>query len=134
MIIRCMSALAASPINKLFISTARMPAAVASSAPMASEPAPSHLPSPVNTDSATPANANTSPIRAAMSSRRTTGSSGALVRRMKVPQLRLPRTVFASLIPVRSENASNTADRARTPKAIRGECTVPGFSILCTPS
>ena len=134
MIIRCMSGLADSPISRLFISTARMAAAVASSKPMASEPAPSHRPLPVSTDSATPANANASPIRAAMSSRRTTGSSGALVRRMKVPQLRSPRTWFASLIPVRSENASSTADRASTPKAIAGERTASGFRILCTPS
>ena len=53
---------------------------------------------------------------------------------MKVPQLRSPRTWFASLIPVRSENASSTADRASTPKAIAGERTVSGLRILCTPS
>ena len=46
MIIRCISGLAASPISRLFISTARMAAAVASSKPMPSEPAPSHLPLP----------------------------------------------------------------------------------------
>ena len=101
---------------------------------MASEPAPSHLPSPVSVASATPVKAKASPIRAARSSSRTTGSSGALVRRMKVPQLRLPRTLLASLIPVRSENASSTADRASTAKATPGERTGSGFRILCRPS
>ena len=51
---RCTSGLADSPISRLFISTARMAAAVASSRPMASEPTPSHRPSLVSTDSAHP--------------------------------------------------------------------------------
>ncbi len=133
-IFRCISALAASPISKLFISTARIAAAAASSTPMASEPAPSHWPLPVSADSVTPANANASPIRAARSSSRTTGSSGALVRRMKVPQFRSPRTLLASLTPVRSEKPSSTADRARTIRATRGERIGSGFRILCRPS
>ena len=69
-----------------------------------------------------------------MSSSRTTGSSGAFVCRMKAPQLRSPRTRFASAIPVRSEKASSTAARARTPKATTAECTGSGFTILCMPS
>ena len=101
---------------------------------MASEPMPSHRPSPVSTDSATPANANVSPIRAAVSSSRTTGSSGALVRRMKVPQLRPPRTLFASPMAVRSENDSSTKDRASTTNAISGERISSGLMILWMPS
>ena len=131
---RCTSGLADSPISRLFISTARMAAAVASSRPMASEPTPSHRPLPVSTDSPTPANANASPIRAAVSSSRTTGSSGDLVRRMKVPQLRSPRTLFASRMAVRSENPSSTADTASTMKAISGERISSGLMILCMPS
>ena len=69
-----------------------------------------------------------------MSSSRTTGSSGDLVRRMKVPQLRSPRTWFASRMAVRSENPSSTADRASTMNAISGERIASGFMILCTPS
>ena len=134
MIICCISALAASPISRLLTSTARIAAAVASSKPMPSEPAPSHRPLPVSQDRVTPANANASPIRAARSSSRITGSSGALLRRMKVPQLRSPRTLLASLTPVRSEKASSTADRTRTMRATWGARIVSGCTILRMPS
>jgi hypothetical protein len=40
---------------------------------------------------------------------------------MKVPQLRSPRTAFASWTAVRSENPSSTADTASTMKGINGE-------------
>ncbi len=73
-------------------------------------------------------------ISAARSSSRTTGSSGALVRRMKEAQPRSPRTRFASRIPVRSENPSSTADSASTTKSITGDRTGAGFRILCRPS
>ena len=81
-----------------------------------------------------PANANASPIRAARSSSRTTGSSGALLRRMKVPQFRPPRTLFASPMAVRSENDSSTKDRASTTNAISGERISSGLMILWMPS
>ena len=86
---------------------------------MANEPAPSHLPLPVSVASATPVNANASPIRAARSSSRTTGSSGALVRRMKVPQLRSPRIGLASLTPVLEAFSLRTGIREANP--LRGD-------------
>ena len=101
---------------------------------MASEPAPSQRPSWVSTASPTPVKASASPIRAAVSSSRTTGSSGDLVRRMKVPQLRSPRTAFASWMAVRSENPSSTAEMASTMKGTSGERISSGLVILCTPS
>ena len=69
-----------------------------------------------------------------MSSSRTTGSSGDLVRRMNVPQLRSPRTTFASRMAVRSENDSSTKDRASTTNAISGERISSGVMILWMPS
>ena len=82
----------------------------------------------------TPANAKPSPIRAARSSSRTTGSSGALVRRMNVPQPRLPRTLLASSTAVRSEKVSSTAEAARKMRATWGARIASGFRILCMPS
>ena len=118
------SALADSPISRLFISTASTAATQPSSTPMASEPAPSQTPSPVITVSATPAVANTSPVSAAMSSSRMAGSSGALARRMNAVQLFRPRTSFVSCTAVRSEKLSRPIAMTSTTNATAGELIV----------
>ena len=130
---RSVSALADSPISRLFISTASTAATQPSSTPMASDPAPSHTPSPVITVSATPAMANTRPVSAAMSSSRMAGSSGALARRMNADQLLRPRTSLVSCTAVRSEKLSRPIAMTSTTNATTGELMCSGLMIFGCP-
>ena len=129
-----MSGLADSPISRLFISTASTAATQPSRIPIAIDPAPSHLPLPVIVDSVTAISAKPRPISAAKSSSSTTGSSGALARRMKARQLIRPRDWFDWLIAVRNENASSTIATPSTANATTGESTSSGCLIRLMPS
>jgi len=128
------TALADSPISRLFISVARITATLPSSTPTASDPAPSQRASPVIVVSVTPANAKISPASAAESSSSTAGSSGALACRMKLRRLRPARRRLVSAIAVRKEKASSTSAMASTPNATAGLVMCSGWAMRAMPS
>ena len=92
---------ALSPSSRDFISIARMIAMVTSSRPIIAVPTASQRPSSVMRVMLTPNRAKTRPNRAPLSSRSTTGSSGALAVRMNCTQLCFPRTRLDSTMAVR---------------------------------
>ena len=83
--------------------------------PMHRVPMPSQTPLSVASAMPTPSRARTRPIRAPKSSSRTTGSSGALARRMNSIQDSVPRVWLDSLMAVRKEKPSATMAKIRTP-------------------
>ena len=105
---------AASPRSRLLTSMPRITATDTSSAPMTAEPTTSKYRLWVSSASPTPANATARPSRAARSSSRMTGSSGAFARRMNAHQLWSPRTLFVSMMAVRNESDSMTIARPST--------------------
>jgi hypothetical protein len=130
------SRLAASPMISEFISRPSTAATTTSSAPMSRVPTASQRPSPVTSVSPTPNRANTRPHSAAVSSRRTTGSSGAFAVRMYSTQEREPRDLFDSTIAVRNEYDSRQIATRSTTIGTHHQRPVMGSGCchLCTPS
>ena len=79
-------------------------------------------------------NAITRPTSAPESSSSSTGSSGALVRRMNVNQPSEPRSGVDSRMAVRNENPSITMAMARMARAHPGESRSWGCRSFSTPS
>lgn len=78
-------------------------------------PMPSQTPSPVASAMLTPPSARIRPTSAPRSSKRTTGSSGALAWRTNSLQDCLPRRAFDSTMAIRKENVSAMIAKTRTP-------------------
>src|SRR5581483_9257760 len=97
---------AASPIRRLFVSTASTKAMQPSRTPMARLPTASNRGFPVSSARPTPTRAKARPSSAPVSSRRTTGSSGTLAWRMNSGQASSPFSSRLSRIAVRREEAS----------------------------
>ena len=125
---------APSPTSMLDTSKDRKTAITTSSTPIAIEPRPSQRPSPVTTAIVTPKRAKARPIRAPVSSSRTTGSSGWRASRTNCDSGLEPRDFFDSRKAVRSENDSSTMATNSTPKAHCGWLSSSGNWNLWKPS
>src|SRR5665647_172304 len=121
------STVAASPRSRDFISMERTIATVTSSVPISAVPTASQIPLPVASVMLTPNSAKTRPNRAARSSSRMTGSSGALAVRTNSAQDRLPRTWLLSVMAVRKENP-RARSRSAGPRSAPTTHTVHGRS------
>ena len=103
---------------------------------MSRVPRASQRPFPVTRVIETPMSANTNPISAAVSSSRTTGSSGDLAVRTNSTHERSPRLRFDSTIAVRNEYPSSAIATSRTTSGTHHHRPSMGSGCchLCTPS
>ena len=86
---------------------------------------------PVSSVKPTASRAKTRPSRAARSSSRITGSSGALARLTNSPRTRLPRTLLVSVIAVRNDRLSSTIATTRTTSGTHHHCSRAARSVPC---
>ncbi len=123
-----------SPSRSDLVSAASTSAIRMSRTPMQTVPMPSQTPLPVSRARPTPPSASTRPMSAPKSSRRTTGSSGALARRMNWDQECEPRSSLDSWMAVRKEKLSAMIANTSTPTG-QYQCSIScGCLIFSKPS